>query len=295
MKLKIYLTVAATLAVITSASATVTMDWVNVGNPGNAADTTGFGAVSYAYKIGKYEVTNAQYGEFLSAKGQTNSTGIYNPSMLGITQSGGPGTFTYAVTPTLANHPVVCVSLFDAARFANWLLNGQGAGDMETGAYTLNGALSGVITANIGALIYIPSENEWYKAAYYNAASANYSPFPNGQNTISNSNANYGLASSATSPVGNYSSASAYGTFDQGGNVWEWNDGAGSSADTWRGGGSMSPIGHLDSSFSIPSISPGNENSTVGFRVAGIEAIPETTSMLLTLFAGGMMLIRRKR
>jgi sulfatase modifying factor 1 len=288
------LTIAATLAVITSASASVTMDWVNVGNPGNAADSTGYGAVAYAYKIGKYEVTNAQYGEFLNNKGASNSSGIYNSVMLGITQSGGPGTFSYSVNPTLANHPVVCVSWFDSARFANWLMNGQGSGDMETGAYTLNGAMSGVITANIGALVYIPNENEWYKAAYYSAASANYSLYPDGQNTISISNANYGLSSHATSPVGNYPSASAYGTFDQGGNVWEWNDGAGSSAHTWRGGSSMSSESHLESSFYL-NVSPGNENSTVGFRVAGVEAIPEPTSMLLTMFAGGVMLIRRKR
>jgi formylglycine-generating enzyme required for sulfatase activity len=288
------LTIAATLAVITSASASVTMDWVNVGNPGNAADSTGYGAVAYAYKIGKYEVTNAQYGEFLNNKGASNSSGIYNSVMLGITQSGGPGTFSYSVNPTLANHPVVCVSWFDSARFANWLMNGQGSGDMETGAYTLNGAMSGVITANIGALVYIPNENEWYKAAYYSAASANYSLYPDGQNTISISNANYGLSSQATSPVGNYPSASAYGTFDQGGNVWEWNDGAGSSAHTWRGGSSMSSESHLESSFYL-NVSPGNENSTVGFRVAGVEAIPEPTSMLLTMFAGGVMLIRRKR
>ena len=294
MKFKNYLTIAAALAVITSASASVTIDWVNVGNPGNAADSNGYGAVAYAYKIGKYEVTNAQYGEFLNNKGASNSSGIYNSVMPGITQSGGPGTFSYSVNPTLANHPVVCVSLFDAARFANWLMNGQGAGDMETGAYTLNGAMSGVITADIGALVYIPNENEWYKAAYYSAASANYSLYPNGQNTISISNANYGLPSHATSPAGNYPSPSAYGTFDQGGNVWEWNDGAGSSADAWRGGSTMSPESHLESSFSL-NVSPGNENSTVGFRVAGVEAIPEPTSMLLTMFAGGVMLIRRKR
>ena len=63
MKAKSLFTLAATAALITSASASITMDWVNVGNPGNAADpATGslYGAVAYAYQIGKYEVTNAQ-------------------------------------------------------------------------------------------------------------------------------------------------------------------------------------------------------------------------------------------
>ncbi|MEY3895678.1 MAG: hypothetical protein RLZZ214_1197, partial [Verrucomicrobiota bacterium] len=53
------------------ATATVVIDYVPVGNAGNAADTTGYGAVSYAYQMGKYEVTNAQYAEFLNAKGQS--------------------------------------------------------------------------------------------------------------------------------------------------------------------------------------------------------------------------------
>jgi hypothetical protein len=41
----------------------VTIDWVTVGNPGNANDslTPAFGAVDYAYRIGKYEVTIQQY------------------------------------------------------------------------------------------------------------------------------------------------------------------------------------------------------------------------------------------
>jgi len=293
MKIQSIIILAATYASITSASALITMDWVSVGNPGNAADTTGYGAVEYAYQIGKYEVSNAQYAEFLNAKGASNSSGIYNSAMPGITQSGSSGSFTYTVTTTLANHPVVCVSWFDAARFTNWLMNGQGSSNMETGAYTLNGAMSGLITANIGAQVYIPNENEWYKAAYYSATNSNYSLYPNGQNTIGISNANYGLSFHATSPVGNYSSASAYGTFDQGGNVWEWNDAVVNSAHAWRGGSAMSLDSHLESSFSISAVSPGNENIAVGFRVAS--AIPEPTSILLSMVTGGMMLIRRKR
>ena len=61
----------------------VTIDWVTVGDPGNVADTTvmtcchaatgtsGYGSVSDTYRISKYEVTNAQYAEFLNAVANT--------------------------------------------------------------------------------------------------------------------------------------------------------------------------------------------------------------------------------
>ena len=171
------LILAAAAALISSASATITMDWVTVGNANNAADTTGYGSVDHTYQVGKYEVTNAQYGEFLNAKGQTNANGIYNARMAGygITQTGSSGSYTYSVTSGYENKPVVLVSWFDAARFSNWMSNGQGNGNMENGAYTLNNAISGIITANVGATVYIPSEDEWYKAAYYNANDASYS------------------------------------------------------------------------------------------------------------------------
>ena len=169
MKSPKLLTLAGIAAFITSASASVTIDWVNVGNAGNAADSTSYGAVSYAYQIGKYEVTNAQYGAFLNAAAKTDSYGLYNSSMssYGITRSGSSGSYTYSVTTALANRPVVYVSWFDAARMANWMMNGQGSGSTETGTYTLNGAISGIVLANAGAQVYIPTENEWYKAAYY--------------------------------------------------------------------------------------------------------------------------------
>ena len=298
MKIQSLLTLAATSALITSASASITMDWVNVGNPGNAADpATGslYGAVAYAYQIGKHEVTNSQYGAFLNAKGASNSGAIYNSSMTGtgITQNGSSGSFNYSVTSGFENKPVVHVSWFDAARFANWMMNGQGGGDMETGAYTLNGATSGIITANIGAQVYLPSEDEWYKAAYYSAANTSYSLYPNGQNTITTADANYGGAVGSTTNVGTYSSdPSSYGTFDQGGNVWEWNDAVISGSSRGRRGGSFSgseidllPSGQSDSG-------PTRENTFFGFRVA---SVPEPTSLLLTMLAGGVMLARRKR
>ena len=171
--------------------------------------------------------------DFLNAKGSSNSAGIYNGTMgatgaygSNIVQSGSSGSYTYSVSSTYADRPVVGVTWFDAARFINWLGNGQGNGSMETGAYTLNGATSGnAVAKNSTATVYIPSEDEWYKAAYYNAANSTYSLYPNGQNSITTGDANYDGIVGHTTAVGTYSGdASSYGTFDQGGNAWEWND-----------------------------------------------------------------------
>jgi formylglycine-generating enzyme required for sulfatase activity len=296
MKIKPILSLLLLAALASSASASISIDYVSVGHAGNAADSTGYGAVAYAYQIGKYEVTNAQYGAFLNAKGASNSGAIYNAGMAsyGITQTGSSGSFSYSVTTALANRPVVHVSWFDAARFANWMMNGQGGNDMETGAYTLNGATSGIITANIGAQVYLPSENEWYKAAFYNAANASYSLYPNGQSGIVTGDANYDT--SGSSDVGSYrEDASSYGTFDQGGNVWEWNDAVISGSTRGLRGGSWGDDGGFLDSLTRYGDVPTFENYFVGFRVARVASVPEPTSIVLTMLAGGMMLIRRKR
>ena len=281
---------------ISNVSASVIIDYITVGNLGNAADTTGYGAVGYEYQIGKYEVTNAQYAEFLNAKASTDSHGLYNSSMssYGITRIGSSGSYTYAVTSGMENRPVVYVSWFDAARFSNWLSNGQGNGDTETGSYNLNGASSGLILPIADAKIRLPSEDEWYKAAYYNGATSSYSLYPNGQNSITTADANF--FSGAPTDVGSYSSdPSSYGTFDQGGNVWEWNDRIWNNDQRkWRGGGWNGTYGggvELGKSF-YQSGAPTWQDNSLGFRLA---AVPEPTSMLLSIFAGGVMLIRRNR
>jgi formylglycine-generating enzyme required for sulfatase activity len=302
MKTQKLLTSAAIAALITSASASVTIDWVTVDNAGNAADPlTGYGAVAYAYQIGKYEVTNSQYSAFLNSAAKTDSYGLYNASMssFGITRGGSSGNYTYSVTGTLANRPVVYVSWFDAARFANWMMNGQGNGDTETGAYTLNGATSGIITANIGAQVYLPSRNEWYKAAYYNALSQTYSLYPNGQNTITTADANYSLYSgsgNSSTDVGAYiNDPSSYGTFDQGGNVAEWNDTIFADVDNHRFvlGGAWNDLYHRMTSAGQDDHPLEYEYFDAGFRLAS--AVPEPSSLVLTMLASGVMLLRRKR
>jgi formylglycine-generating enzyme required for sulfatase activity len=135
--------------------------------------------VAYAYKIGKYEVTNAQYTAFLNAVDPSgaNASGIYNSSMGSNARSGisfnvaAANGSKYTIKSNMGDKPVNYVSWYDAARFTNWLHNGQGAGSTETGACTLSGN-TGIITKNVGATVWLPSEDEWYKAAYYQPSGA---------------------------------------------------------------------------------------------------------------------------
>ena len=187
---------------------------------------------------------------------------------------------------------MVYVSWFDAARFTNWLGNGQGSGDMETGAYTLNGATSGIFTVNSGGKVYLPSEDEWYKVAYYNGDTASYSLYAHGQNSITTADANYDGSVAASTDVGSYPDTNFYGTFDQGGNVWEYNDAVIASERGLRGGSWASNDSNLASSERNSFPPSAGSNIDVGFRVA---SVPEPTSLLLTMLASGVMLIRRKR
>lgn len=92
----------------------LSMSMVTVGNPGNAADILAngpWGAVSYSYKIGKYDVTGSQYTVFLNAVGSTDTYALYNPNMTDtqsaqISRSGTAGTYTYAVINSTGNRPI---------------------------------------------------------------------------------------------------------------------------------------------------------------------------------------------
>jgi formylglycine-generating enzyme required for sulfatase activity len=159
-------------------------NFTTVGNAGNAADGTGLrGAVAYTYQIGKYNVTNCEYAEFLNAVAATDTHNLYRENMGeplgGISRSGSPGSYTYAANPNYGNKPVVYVDFFDCLRYCNWLHNGkpsgaQDASTTEDGAYTLSGATTGAPSAkNTNARYWIPTENEWYKAAYYKGGNLN--------------------------------------------------------------------------------------------------------------------------
>jgi formylglycine-generating enzyme required for sulfatase activity len=191
----------------------------------------------------------------------------------------------------------------------------------ETGAYTLKGAISGVgITKNDGATWWIPSLNEWYKAAYYKGSGtdAGYWDYPTQSdaapgNTIggATNQANYvtgvwpvtqqsGPVSSSQNyltDVGAFSnSTSAYGSFDQGGNVYEWNDAViAGSRRGFHGGSWNDPNGVIDlQSTALNNAAPTTEISSIGFRVATVPE-PSTYALLAMSAAGALWLARRRR
>lgn len=313
------------------------IQFVTVGDPHNAADTryssAGVGSVASSYRIGKHEVTARQYAAFLNAVAKTDPYGLYAQSMdyttypsshgCNIVRTGASGNYTYSVASDWANRPVNFVSWGDAARFANWLQNGQpttgaeNASTTEDGAYSLNGATSTsaltAVTRNSGASYWIPSEDEWYKAAYYDPnkpGGAGYWDYPTQSNTAPvntlvspdpGNHANFydGIYTMGTpyyrTEVGSFAnSSSAYGTLDQGGNVWEWNE-----TPVWlaqqhtgwtrvaRGGDSE---GHTDGLVAGNPYyyDPILEATSLGFRVA---SLPEPSASVLASIATISLLI----
>lgn len=72
--------VALSLAGLLHGSDVPDIDWVTVGDPGNPADATGFGAVPYVFQIAKHEVSN-EYVEFLNAVAKNDPHGLRSESM----------------------------------------------------------------------------------------------------------------------------------------------------------------------------------------------------------------------
>jgi formylglycine-generating enzyme required for sulfatase activity len=305
------------------AQAIVDIEWVTVGDPGNVGDLQEscyecgpgmtFGAVPYEYRIGKFEVTNAEYTEFLNAVAATDTNEVYSVGMGtathygGITRSGSSGSYTYSTVAGHENWPVSFIYFWSAVRFANWLHNGQPTGAQddtttEDGAYTLTpipypiGHTYDTGTHNPGARVYLPSEDEWYKAAYYKGGSTNagYWAYPARSDTETTCTPPGATANTADcdwnwdgsrtlTDVGSYmGSVSPSGTFDQGGNVWEWNESVfpggryGFPLRGIRGGAISGPAYYLGASLR------GLEDTTdfylsFGFRVAS--PAPATSSV----------------
>ncbi len=294
------------------------MEFVTIGNPGNAADTTGApnpaGAVGYTYGIGKFEVSEDMITKFNASQSLQITTVTRGP-----------------------NKPATSVSWNEAARFVNWLntsTNGFAAYKFTTGGVNDHIALwtaSDTLDYDASnpyrskrATYVIPSYNEWYKAAYYNPNDSTYYDYANGSNTrptavvggTGSNTAVYWYTGEAEpevpADVSQAGGLSPYGVMGLGGNVEEFDEvlyygDSSNIATTSRGvrGGRWHTVvaSHLSSS-SRSSIHPSYENGGVGFRVASLSssappapAVPEPSMMVIgTLFGiGGLMAKRRMK
>ena len=247
---------------------------IYIGNPGNAADTTtGRGAVDYDYYIAPYAVSNAQWVQF---------DPDHNPTFSG------------------NSTPVQNISWYEAAQYCNWRTSGNafsGAYLFDQGGNFLDINRDQALL-DFGRAFVLPTEDEWYKAAFYNTNTESYQLYATPENTapIAGTESNYAQTPTYTGPWNVGSGVKELnGTYNMMGNVWEWTESfvPGSGDRVLRGGAYNIPNAAYLSALQGPyeTVPHGNFKDT-GFRV--VMLVPEPTSLLL-LIAGGAALSCRKR
>lgn len=287
-----------------------TIDFVNIsGDTGDlgswsAGEGYTFSGVNHGdYRIGTYEVTNDQWNKF--------KVNIAPTPVMGDPSS------AYDENPrwTRPNVPTNKVSWYEAAQFVNWLNTSSGyqaaykfSDTQGTSGYTLevwqsgdNGYHASNPYRNSNAYYFLPTEDEWVKAAYWNgtnlktwATVGDVAPTQAGWNFIDNDGY-------ATDPFGPWNVGDGTGelnsTFDMMGNVYEWMESPYDSGNYLSGsdrgirGGSYGSFANYLRSSSRSDRSPGREDSNLGFRVA---SVPEPCSLVL-LALGGLALRLRKQ
>lgn len=279
------------------------MEFVTIGAVSNAGNSFVYGEVSYSdlgavdhyYKIGVKEVSESQWDLFTADVGSP-----WTPA--GVEYG---GVYSWG-----ANAPVVHVSWYEAAQFCNWLTSGSAT----NGAYQFDGAggaFSGIDRAaaelSFSSVFVLPSQDEWYKAAYYDTLSADFTLYANGtdDSPIHGVDSNLDALESEGWPVWDVGSGTEEqnGTFDMMGNVWEWLEGAldgelsalDENRDI-RGGSAHGPdyASSVENYFNT-GYAPEDTTSWLGFRVAvvGSDVVPEPTSVALILVAGGMLIMMK--
>jgi formylglycine-generating enzyme len=255
-----------------------TIDFTSIGNPNNPRDLNGRGSVPYYYSIGKYVISQNQVDSAV-ANGLVNVTS-------------GPWT---------GDQPATRISWYQAAAFVNWLNASKG----YPPAYNLQVSMDG--TGNISlwpdqnyrnpnAHYFLPDENEWYKAAYYDPTQYNvrlqslgvYWLYPTGSNIEPQSIFNGTYDGTAIYNLPSYQGPasvflaggqSPYGTIGQGGNVYQWieenfnytyNYNTSIQYKLVRGGAWSSYAGYLVSSYYNWRDINSTNYSSVGFRVVRI-------------------------
>jgi formylglycine-generating enzyme required for sulfatase activity len=281
-----------------SGSNQFTLDFTTIGNPGNAADTTGYGAVDYTYRIGTYSISQNQIDKATASGLQNVTAGAWS-----------------------GDKPAANMTWYESAAFVNWLNTSKGfqpAYNLTWSGSTWSMALWTVTDAgydasnlyrNSLAKYFLPSENEFYKAAYGKSDGSGYYLYSTASDTYPTAVASGAAAGTVVfnqpyeqGPASIYEAGglSSYGTMGQGGNVWQWEENAyvgsnddpttirGIRAGIWHDGGYLQATDRQGYGY------PNNDYNNVGFRVASV--IPEpSTYALFGIGAIGMLMVLRRR
>ena len=285
-----------------------TLDFTTIGNPGNAADRNGFGSVGYDYRIGTYEISQIQLSSAVGSGLAHVTAGAWS-----------------------GDKPAANMSWYESAAFVNWLNTSKGftpAYNLTWSGSTWSMALWTVSNAGYDAnneyrsslaKYFLPSENEFYKAAFGKSDGGGYYLYPTASSTtptaVSSGTAsgtavyNQGWIPPGPASIYQAGGRSSYGTMGQGGNIQEWqesssdgtNDNVGDQrmvrGGYWYGGSSDA----LDSS-TRSSFGPSTDIVNLGFRVASVSGIvpespviPEPSTYALFGLGGLALVIAQRR
>lgn len=278
------------------------IEFVTIGDKGNIAASNGKGSVAYDYQISKYEITNSEYCAFLNSVATTGDDyGLFSPLMEehffgGIIRSCSEGKYTYECKPDYENTPIVGLTWMSAIRYCNWLhynadnINANvpldeyrkiTEGDDTHGAYNTTIVPS---QRNAHALYWLPNEDEWQKAAFFNGSTWDESLYVEGSNCYKKSGWAYPYPH--IKPVGLNVAPTHYGTYDQQGNAAEWIEDARSGDSKWKlalGGSLIRPSSSAEFNSSEGDF-PTKSITTFGLRICrttdnsrlatGIDSIP---------------------
>ncbi|CAG0981402.1 hypothetical protein PHYC_01786 [Phycisphaerales bacterium] len=323
------------------------IEFVTVGAPGNAPYTgndpfghvTGRGAVAYDYRIAKYEVTTQQWVDFVNTfKARPDpvpSSVLPLPVVWGAvvdTSYPGPGTrYRVADAPGAAMRPVYGIEWRTAARYANWLHNdmsdsvlalADGAYDTSTFGDNPDGTFTDQVTHHPDARYWIPTLDEWLKAAHYDPD--RYGPgqggwwqYSNGSDTpyqygppegypggsgANQANAGFNLPDFGefAIPLNSYPVVSPWGLLDVAGGAREWNEEIRVIPQVgWYrrmdGSASGGTIAAAQASDILYGMAAGRPDSNIEFSTIRIASIPSPGGLGMLLLAGGIAAHRARR
>jgi len=265
-----------------------------------------FTGVNNDYRMGKFEITNAQWDKFKAAYGTVTGNPLY----------------AYDADPywTDESVPTNMTSWYEAAQFVNYLNTSKGYqaaykftckqgfsfyqfGVWQSGDVGYNASNP---YRNSNAFYFLPTENEWVKAAYWNGTALQTYATKAGESLYQGNGSNGGWNYNSYAPwaVG-IGSRELNGTYDMMGNVQEWMESPCYSGDYFSGnylsgssrgirGGSYyySDQSGLYLASSIrEGASSNSQGHDIGFRVA---SVPEPATILFFAFSGIFLHSRNK-